>query len=71
MDVSSENICQIGPVRFRFNVQCKRVHSEIVRHVAYLLKARTVASEKQPLLGNDPYTRSRGTREVRCDIKQQ
>jgi hypothetical protein len=28
--------------------------------VAYLLKARTVEAEKQPFLGNGPYTRSRG-----------
>jgi hypothetical protein len=32
--------------------------------VAYLLKARTVEAEKQPLLDNGPYTRSRGTRHV-------
>jgi hypothetical protein len=39
--------------------------------VAYLLKVEIVEAEKQPLLGNDPYTRSRGTRHVRCDVKQQ
>jgi hypothetical protein len=39
--------------------------------VAYLLKARTVEAEKQPLLGNGPYTRSRGTRHVCCDVTQQ
>jgi hypothetical protein len=33
-----------------------------VQIVAYLLKARTVEAEKQPLLGNGPYTRSRGKR---------
>jgi hypothetical protein len=38
---------------------------------AYLLKARTVELEKQLLLGNDPYIRSRGTRHVRCDDMQQ
>jgi hypothetical protein len=36
--------------------------------VAYLLKARTVEAEKRPLLGNGPYTRSRGTRCVGCDV---
>jgi hypothetical protein len=39
--------------------------------VAYLLKARTVKAEKQPLLDNGPYTRSRGTRYLRCDVTQQ
>jgi hypothetical protein len=39
--------------------------------VAYLLKARTVEAERQPLLGNDPYTRSRGKLHVRCDVTQQ
>jgi hypothetical protein len=39
--------------------------------VAYLLKAKTVEAEKQPLLGYGPYTRSRGTRHVRCDVTQQ
>jgi hypothetical protein len=39
--------------------------------VAYLLKAKTVKVEKQSLLGNGPYTSSRGTRQVRCDIAQQ
>jgi hypothetical protein len=36
--------------------------------VLYLLKARTVETEKQPLLGIGPYTRIRGTRHVRCDV---
>jgi hypothetical protein len=40
-------------------------------NVAYLLKARAVEAEKQPLLGNGSYTRSIGTRHVRCDITQQ
>jgi hypothetical protein len=31
----------------------------LVYAVAYLLKVRTVEAEKQPLLGNGPYTRSR------------
>jgi hypothetical protein len=39
--------------------------------VAYMLKGRTVEAEKQPLLGNGPYTRSRGTSQVRCDVTQQ
>jgi hypothetical protein len=39
--------------------------------VAYLLKAGTVEAEKQPLLGNDPYKHSRGTRHVGCDVMQQ
>jgi hypothetical protein len=39
--------------------------------VAYLLKARTVEAEQQALLGNGPYTRSKGTRQVRCDVTQQ
>jgi hypothetical protein len=38
--------------------------------VAYFLKARTVETEKQLLLGNDPYTRSRGTRHACCDVTQ-
>jgi hypothetical protein len=38
--------------------------------VLYLLKERTVVAEKQPLLGNGPYTRSRGTRHVPCDVMQ-
>jgi hypothetical protein len=33
---------------------------------AYLLKARTVKAEKQPLLGPYPYTFIRGTHHVRC-----
>jgi hypothetical protein len=37
--------------------------------VVYLLKARTVEAEKQPLLGNGPYTRSRGTRHVCCEAR--
>jgi hypothetical protein len=39
--------------------------------LTYLLKARTVEAEKQPVLANGPYTRSRGTRHVRCDDTQQ
>jgi hypothetical protein len=39
--------------------------------VAYLLKARTVEAEKQPLLSNGPYTRSSGTCHVRRDVTQQ
>jgi hypothetical protein len=39
--------------------------------VVCLLKARTLEAEKQPLLGNGPYTRNRGTRQVRCDVTQQ
>jgi hypothetical protein len=39
--------------------------------VAYVLKARTVKAEKQTLLGNGPYTRSRGTRHAHCDVMQQ
>jgi hypothetical protein len=40
-------------------------------NVAYLLKARIVEAEKQSLLGNGPYTRSRGKRHVRFDVTQQ
>jgi hypothetical protein len=40
-------------------------------NVVYLLKARTVEAEKQQLLGYGPYTRSRGTRHVSCDVTQQ
>jgi hypothetical protein len=36
--------------------------------VAYLLKARTVEAEKQPLLGNGLYTCSRGTHHIHCDV---
>jgi hypothetical protein len=36
--------------------------------MAYLLKAGIVEAEKQPLLGNGPYARSRGKRQVRCDV---
>jgi hypothetical protein len=43
-------------------------HSYIV---AYLPKARTVEVDKQPLLGDGPYTRSREMRHVRCDVTQQ
>jgi hypothetical protein len=39
--------------------------------VAYFPEARTVEAEQQPLLGNGPYTRRRGTRYVRCDVTQQ
>jgi hypothetical protein len=39
--------------------------------MAYLFKARTVEAKKQPLLGNVPYTRSRGTRHVRCNVMQE
>jgi hypothetical protein len=39
--------------------------------VAYLLEVRTVKAEKQPLLGNCPYTRGGGTRHARCDVTQQ
>jgi hypothetical protein len=49
------------------------LHVEKFRHdiVAYLLKARTVEAEKQPLLGNNSYKRSRGKRHVRYDVTQQ
>jgi hypothetical protein len=49
------------------------LHVEKFPHdtVAYLLKARTVEAEKQPLLCNSPYARSRGTRHVLCDVTQQ
>jgi hypothetical protein len=40
-------------------------------NVAYMPKARTVAADKQPLLGNGPYTRSRETRHVLCGVTQQ
>jgi hypothetical protein len=43
----------------------------IMNTVTYLLKTRTVEAEKQPLLGNGPYTCSRGMRHIRCDITQQ
>jgi hypothetical protein len=36
--------------------------------VAYLLKARTVAAEKQPLLGDGPYTRRIGTRHATIEM---
>jgi hypothetical protein len=36
--------------------------------VVCLIKARTMEAEKQPLLDNGPYTRNRGTRDVRCDV---
>jgi hypothetical protein len=36
--------------------------------VAHLLKARTVEADKQPLLGNGPYTRSGGTDYIHCDV---
>jgi hypothetical protein len=42
-----------------------------VNIVAYLFKVRTVEAEKPPLLDNGPYTRSRRTRHVRCDVTQQ
>jgi hypothetical protein len=42
----------------------------ITHIVAYWLKARKVEAKNQPLLGNSPYTRSRGTRHVRCDVRQ-
>jgi hypothetical protein len=45
--------------------------SDSIYIAAYLLKARTAEVEKQPLLGNGPYTRSRGMRHVRCDVMQQ
>jgi hypothetical protein len=38
--------------------------------VAYLFKAKTVDAEKQLLLRNGPYTRSRGMRHVRRDVTQ-
>jgi hypothetical protein len=41
-----------------------------LREHCYLFKARIPEAEKQPLLGNGPYTRSRGTRHVRCDVRQ-
>jgi hypothetical protein len=58
-------------------IRSERVHSiqlvqgEIqgeVHIVAYLLKERAVEAEKQPLLGNGLYTRSRGTLHLRCDV---
>jgi hypothetical protein len=39
--------------------------------VLHLLKARIVEAEKQPLLDNGPYTRSRGTHHVCRDVTQQ
>jgi hypothetical protein len=36
-----------------------------------MLKERTVEVQKQLLLGNAPYTRSRGTCYVCCDVMQQ
>jgi hypothetical protein len=45
-----------------------RIH---MYNVAYLLKVGTMEAENQPLLGNCPYTHSRGTRHVRCDVTQQ
>jgi hypothetical protein len=40
-------------------------------YLASLLGTRTVEADKQPLLGNAQYTRSKGTRHVRCDVMQQ
>jgi hypothetical protein len=37
----------------------------------YLLKAITAEIEKWLLLGNGPYTRTRWTRHVRCEVTQQ
>jgi hypothetical protein len=39
--------------------------------MVYLLKAKTVKTEEHPLLGNGPFTSSRETRHVRCDVTQQ
>jgi hypothetical protein len=39
--------------------------------MVYLLLARTAEAEKQPLLDNGPYTRSRGNGHVRRDVTQQ
>jgi hypothetical protein len=49
--------------------QQKSEYSENI--VVYLLKARTVEAEKEPLLGNGPYTRSRRAHNIRHDITQQ
>jgi hypothetical protein len=54
-----------------YNSQTERVLSEIVRILAKFIKARAVEKEKQPLLGNNLYTRSRGKVHVRCDVRQQ
>jgi hypothetical protein len=48
---------------------CNLLNIEAI--VAYLLEARTVEAEKQPLLDNGPYTCNRGTRHVRCDVMRQ
>lgn len=39
--------------------------------VLYLHKERNVKADKQPLLGNGKYIRSRGTCHVLCDVTQQ
>jgi hypothetical protein len=45
------------------------MHQIRLKHIlAYFLKARTAEAKKQPLLSNGPYTRSRGTCYVRCDV---
>jgi hypothetical protein len=38
--------------------------------VVYLLNSRIMEAEEQPLLGNGPYTRSRKTRHISCDIEE-
>jgi hypothetical protein len=53
------------------NLFFNRILAVIVLNVAYLLRARTVEAEKQPLLGNGLYTCSRGMCHIPCDIMQQ
>jgi hypothetical protein len=46
-------------------------NADLYHTVVYLLKARTVAAEKQPLLRNGVYTCTTGTLHVCCDVTQQ
>jgi hypothetical protein len=52
-------------------VESEMKHVPVGYNVAYLLKARTVEAEKQPLLGNGLYMCSRGMHHIHCDVMQQ
>jgi hypothetical protein len=58
----SQDWYRLGCVAHTYLLMNSFIYNTDINTVAYLLKVRTVKAGKELLLGNGPYTRSRGTR---------
>jgi hypothetical protein len=61
--------CQVSDFQSSAFVSNLNTFAGKAQIVAYFLKTKPVEADKQPLPGNGPYTRSRGTFHVRCDAR--